>query len=170
MDWSKLPDLAAVTLLASAFAAVARRSQAYVSALWLTGWMMIALHFVAFIFVPLRDDSEHVAGFLGIASLAWAGMLFMWASVPYRQNRSSHLDAGDSSGNEYVFTSVSSLCIPLRSGHSTRRPCCSASLPLGIALFNLHKGVSHPLRWLWLAVLGALRFSCWLFNRRPATG
>jgi diguanylate cyclase (GGDEF)-like protein len=90
LDWSKLPDLAAVGLLAVAFATVARRSQTQVSAWWLAGWVMIALHYAGFIFVSSPGRFGAIALYIGVASFAWAGILFMWASVPTRQNRSSH--------------------------------------------------------------------------------
>ncbi len=51
MDWGKLPDIVAVGLLASAFASVARRNYTRISGIWLTGWLLIALHFVAFLLV-----------------------------------------------------------------------------------------------------------------------
>lgn len=84
MDWSKLPDVGAIALLTCAFGSVARRSQTQVSGLWLTGWLMIGLHFVAFLVAPALGSWATLATLIGLASLAWAGVLFMWASVPYR--------------------------------------------------------------------------------------
>jgi diguanylate cyclase (GGDEF)-like protein len=89
VDWSKLPDLVAVALLTVAFASVARRGRNPVSGLWLTAWGMIALHFVAFMFAPFPGVLGNVAGVIGLTSLTWAGILFMWASVPYRTQNSS---------------------------------------------------------------------------------
>jgi diguanylate cyclase len=89
VDWSKLPDLAAVTALTCAFASVARRGQTTTSRHWLTGWVLIAVHFAAFIFVPAPRFWGMLANDIGLASLTSAGVLFMWASVPYRAERSS---------------------------------------------------------------------------------
>lgn len=89
MDWSKLPDLAAVAALTCAFASVARRGQTTASRHWLTGWVLIAVHFAAFIFLPAPGIWGMLAGDIGLASLTSAGVLFMWASVPYRVERSS---------------------------------------------------------------------------------
>lgn len=89
MDWSKLPDLAAVAALTCAFASVARRGQTTASRHWLTGWVLIAVHFAAFIFVPAPGIWGILANDIGLASLTSAGVLFMWASVPYRAERSS---------------------------------------------------------------------------------
>jgi len=90
VDWSKIPDLGAVALLACAFASVARRSQTPVSGLWLTGWLMIVLHFAAFLFAPLPGTLGLGAVIIGLCALTWAGCLFMEASVPYREEASTH--------------------------------------------------------------------------------
>jgi diguanylate cyclase (GGDEF)-like protein len=89
VDWSKLPDLAAVAALTCAFASVARRGQTTASRHWLTGWVLIALHFAAFIFLPAPGIWGVLAGDIALASLTSAGVLFMWASVPYHSERSS---------------------------------------------------------------------------------
>lgn len=89
MDWSKLPDLAAVAALTCAFASVARRGQTTTSRHWLTGWVLIAVHFAAFIFLSAPGIWGVLADDIGLASLTGAGVLFMWASVPYRAERSS---------------------------------------------------------------------------------
>jgi diguanylate cyclase (GGDEF)-like protein len=89
VDWTKLPDLGTVALLATAFATVARRSQTPVSSLWLTGWVLIAIHFAALIFATLPGLPGTFAVFVALVSLAWAGLLFMWAAVPYRKESSS---------------------------------------------------------------------------------
>lgn len=89
VNWSELPDLAAVALLAGAFASVARRSQAQFSKVWLIGWLLIALHFAAFVFLTVPGMGGTLATLIGLCALVWAGLLFMWASVPYRQEISS---------------------------------------------------------------------------------
>src|ERR1019366_10683029 len=89
IDWTKLPDLGTVALLATAFATVARRSQTPVSGLWLAGWVMVAFHFAALLFAPLPGFYGISASFVALAALAWAGFFFMWASVPYRKEPSS---------------------------------------------------------------------------------
>ena len=45
INWSEIPDLAAVALLTIAFSSVSRRNQTPQSKIWLTAWGMIALHF-----------------------------------------------------------------------------------------------------------------------------
>ena len=167
LDWGKLPDLAAVTLLACAFAAVARRSKAQVSALWLTGWVMIALHFAAFIFAPSEGMVGDIATFLGIASLTWAGTLFMWASVPYRRRQSSiwMLCSVIGANTLYVglilFSPDSWILIPAAT--------LFGILPLMIALVNLRNGI-HPLRWVVVLLYSALSIFLLAFQHRAGNG
>lgn len=90
VDWSKLPDLAAVALLTLAFFSVARYGRTSSSSVWLVGWLTIVLHFGAFMFLGAPGMIGDVSAMVGTAALAWAGILFMWASVPYRNHASSH--------------------------------------------------------------------------------
>ena len=144
MDWGKLPDLAAVILFASAFAAVARRSRAPVSKLWLTGWLMIALHLAASAFSTLPGQSGVVASFASITALAWAGMLFNWASEPDRTRRSSFWMLITMMGaNSYYFG-----LLALDPDNTWARTAAAATLgilPLTLALIGV-RGKNHPLR------------------------
>lgn len=89
MDWSKAPDLIAVVLLAWAFASVARRSPAPIPTHWLTGWLLIVVHFAAQIVAPLDGIAGAVGATVSVLALAYAGVLFMRASLPYRKEQSS---------------------------------------------------------------------------------
>jgi diguanylate cyclase (GGDEF)-like protein len=57
--------------------------------IWLTGWLMIVVHFASSIFLLFPGTGGSLATFIGLASLAWAGILFMWAMVPNRKEISS---------------------------------------------------------------------------------
>ena len=166
MNWIELPDLAAVALLAGAFASVARRGHTTVSKLWLTGWLVIVLHFASFLFLAAPGVWGKIAEALGLAALTWAGLLFMWASVPFRQLKSSRL----------IFAALlltNTLYIPLVTG------CLRAgwalipvsalfgALPLAIALMALRK-INHPLRWTLVGLYCALSIFLLLFQHRPS--
>jgi hypothetical protein len=88
-NWTEFPDLVIAVLLAWAFASVVRRSQMPDAGIWLTGWLMIVVHFASSIFLLFPGTGGSLATFIGLASLAWAGILFMWAMVPYRKEISS---------------------------------------------------------------------------------
>jgi diguanylate cyclase (GGDEF)-like protein len=144
-DWTKLPDVAAVTLLTCAFASVARRNPTPVSGLWLTGWIMIAAHFCAAIFVPAPGFLGTLANIISVCALVWAAILFKSASVPYRSRRSSSWMLRSLLG---AYT----LYIGLLISDSTPAWALNAAailigvLPLSVALAALRK-FSHPLRW-----------------------
>src|SRR6185437_2313736 len=89
VDWSRLPDLGAVALLTFAFASAARRSQTVDAGVWLVGWFMIVLHFTATMYDQMGGMAASVASFIGMCALVWAGLLFTWAAVPYRDRAST---------------------------------------------------------------------------------
>lgn len=167
MDWSKLPDIVAVGLLASAFASVARRNHTRVSSIWLTGWILIVVHFTALIFLPAPGFWGTVAGLIAIASLTWAGVLFMWASVPYREEPSSRwmLWILVVSGTIYI-------CI-LDTGEPPWLLNCAAILlgtgPLMLALQALRR-FSHPLRWMTVMLYFGLGIYLLAVQTRPGNG
>ena len=168
MDWGRLPDFAAVTLLACAFAAVARRSKAPASALWLTGWAMIALHFAAFMFTSAAGALGTVAVFIGLAALTWAGVLFMWASVPYRQRDSSFWMLGILIGTNTLYIGLSAF---VSNDSWTLAPAAAlfGILPLVLALLNVRKE-NYPLRWTTVSLYCALSVFLLVFQHRPGNG
>ncbi len=168
MDWSKIPDLAAVTLLALAFAAVAKRSQASVSALWLTGWVMVALHFAAFIFLNAAGRWGTIACFVGIASLTWAGILFMWASVPYRNRISSLWMLAVLLGTNTLYIAIT-LVVSTPSWALTAAAALFGILPLALTLINFRKE-NHRLRWIAVALYCALSAFLLAVQNRPGNG
>lgn len=144
MDWSKLPDIIAVGLLSLAFASVARRSYTRSSGIWLTGWLLIVLHFTSFLFSPAPRIWGLTADFLGLASLVWAGLLFMWAAVPYRQETSSRWML-------WVLLAANTIVlVALQDGVPPWTVRVAAILlgagPLTVALNSIRR-FHHPLRW-----------------------
>lgn len=154
MDWGKLPDLVAVTLLASAFSAVARRSQASVSTLWLTGWVMIAVHFGAFMFLPAAGRAGALTSFIGFISLAWAGILFNWAAVPDRDSRSNWRMFAIIMGTNTLYIALI-VFAPAAVWALKFAAVLFAVLPLAAALANI-KTDNHPLRWATVLFYGIL--------------
>jgi diguanylate cyclase (GGDEF)-like protein len=168
VDWGKLPDLATVILFASAFAAVARRSRAPVSALWLTGWLMIGLHFAAAAFASINSLAGECAAFISISALAWAGMLFNWASEPDRTKRSSFwvlitmMGANTFYFGLFAFDPSNVLARSLAA-------VTLGALPLTLALFGI-RGKRHSLRWATVACYCLLSVFLLAFQNQPVTG
>ena len=168
MDWSKLPDLAAVALLAIAFAAVARSSQASVSKLWLTGWLMIALHFGASAFDSAPGVFGTIADFVAAAALTWAGVLFMWASVPYRNRLSSRWMFAVLLGTNTLYIAITQVD-SAPSWALTAAAALFGVLPLAVALMSLGEG-NHLLRWVSVALYCALTVFLLIVQHRPGDG
>ena len=126
VNWNELPDLGAVGLLTAAFASVARRNQTHISRTWLTGWVMIALHFTALLFVGYNGGLGNTALVIGIAALTWAGLLFMWAAVPYREEGSSRLILVS-----LFFSNTLYLCLSVtRPGAHLSSTCLALTAPV----------------------------------------
>lgn len=168
MDWSKLPDLAAVTLLTCAFASVARRSQAKFTVVWVSGWLTIVLHFAAFLLLPATGRFQTFVTLIGLASLTWAGVLFMWAAVPYRVQASSWAMLAI-----LLFNNTLYLALILISGVPAWALDLSAflmgALPLALTLFVVDT-INHPLRWVTTGIYCGLSAFLLLFQNRPGNG
>jgi diguanylate cyclase (GGDEF)-like protein len=168
VDWSKLPDLTAVAALTCAFASVARQGQTAASRLWLAGWMLIALHFAAFMFLPEPGIWGSVALDIGLASLTAAGVIFMWASVPYRGERSSRWML-------YVLLATNALYVVLTctdhvpSWALNTSAILMGAAPLALALSAIHR-FNHLLRWVTVGLYGALSVFLLVVQHRPGNG
>ena len=168
MNWIELPDLAAVALLAGAFASVARRGHTAVSRLWLTGWLVIVLHFASLLFLAAPGVWGKLAEAIGLAALTWAGLLFMWASVPYRQLKSSRLIFAALLLTNTLYLILISGCL---SADWALAPVAAlfGGLPLAIAIAAVRK-FNHPLRWTLVGLYCALSIFLLLFQHRPDNG
>lgn len=165
VDWSKLPDLAAVGLLTLAFVSVARFGKTSLSRLWLIGWAMIMVHFAAYGLLPAPRPWTDLGNFIGTIALVWAGMLFTWASVPYRKQISSlwiFLALVGSSTlylGIWIFDSAPSWDLTLAAS-------LFGALPLGIAVYSLPR-FNHPLRWTVISLYLALSVFLLAVQFRP---
>ena len=168
MNWSIVPDLLAVALLSSAFAAVARRSLTPASGIWLTGWVMIAVDFAALIATPAIGAWGIAASFIALAALASAGILFTWASVPYRSEPSSTWILAGLLATNTLYIGLLSV------GPNSMWALVPAALllgavPLFITLLALPR-FNHPLRWMLVSFYVALSIFLLTFQNRPGNG
>jgi diguanylate cyclase (GGDEF)-like protein len=168
VNWSALPDLGAVCLLAGAFASVARRNQTHISKIWLTGWLMIALHFTASLFQSAPGAWGILDGIVLIGALTWAGLLFMWASVPYRQEPSSRsmLIALLLANTFYIGL----LAVgPVPAWALNIGAALFGLMPLAVALSAVKKFDSF-LRWTVIGLYVSLSIFLFIFQQRPGNG
>jgi len=168
LDWTKLPDLVAVALLTCAFASVARRGQKPVSRLWLTGWILIAVHFAAFIFLNAPGLAGLLSLDIGLVSLVNAGLLFAYAAIPYRQERSSRwMLVG------LLATNTAYICVADASPAADWLLSPIASLfgliPLLVALIALRR-FQHILRWMIVILYCSLALFLSTFQHRLDNG
>ncbi len=168
MDWSQIPDLATVGLLSCAFASLAKQERTPVSGLWLTGWLLISLHFAAFIFLSAPGKWGDLAQLVGLASLAAAGVLFMYSVVPYHEQRSNLI---------MLFTLLTTMTVyiaflveyPLYSWGLVAVSVLIGMAPLALSLIVL-SSFRHPLRWILVGMYLALSIFLLAVQRRPGNG
>ena len=167
LDWSKVPDLVAVILLASAFASVARKGHTSASGLWLTGWCLIALHFLALMFAAVPGFWGLISVDIGLVALAAAGLLFMYASVPYRKSRSSI-------SMLCVLLAASGIYIVLLNSDASRWVLTTAAVFLGlgpaVVSFIELRALRHPYRWIVLTLYVGLSIFLLFVQNRPNGG
>jgi len=168
LNWSTFPDLVAIALLVCAFASVERQGQSKVSTLWLTGWVLIALHFASGIYASIPGLRGSVASFLSLASLACAGVLFSFASVPYRHQRSAKwmLCAILFAHNAYLL--VLSFA-PTVNWALDSAAALYGILPLTVVLVS-YRRFHHPLRWMMVGLYGGLSVFLLGAQHRAANG
>jgi diguanylate cyclase (GGDEF)-like protein len=165
VDWSKLPDLAAVALLTCAFASVAHRGRSAVSGLWLTGWLLIDLHFAAFLFNVQNEFFQNLMQVVGFGSLVWAGLIFMWACVPYRDKLSSRLMLFVLLGSNTLYLAVL-VWAPANSWMFVPAAALIGAGPLLLAMLA-SRGFTHRIRWALVTIYCGLSAFLLLFQYRP---
>jgi diguanylate cyclase (GGDEF)-like protein len=168
LDWSRLPDVAAVALLTCAFASAAKRGQTVDSGVWLVGWFMIVLHFTAFLYDNVAGLVGTIATFIGMCALAWAGLLFTWAAVPYRNRLSSRWFMGVMVFNNTLYVALASFA-PHAAGALTFMAILFGALPLLIALITV-RTTSFSQRWIIVAIYAGLSVFLLAFQNRPGNG
>jgi diguanylate cyclase (GGDEF)-like protein len=165
INWSEIPDLAAVALLTIAFASVSRRNQTPQSKIWLTAWGMIALHFAAFVFLPAPAVWGILAATIGTAALIWAALLFVWASVPDREDIYSRwmMAALLTLNTAYIVL----LDLPTEIHWAMNLVAAMmGAVPLAIALFS-YRSLRHPLQRGMVAYNAALAVFLLAVQHRP---
>jgi diguanylate cyclase (GGDEF)-like protein len=154
VDWTKLPDLAAFTLLTCAFASVSRQGQTTGSKPWLIGWVLITFYFAALLLVDVPGLLGIIASAIGLACLTAGGALFMWAAVPYRNEHSSYWMMIA----QLTITAFYVILISSENVSPWALNVAAALLglaPLTIAVISL-RSFNHPLRWVLVSLYLAL--------------
>jgi diguanylate cyclase len=154
MDWSKIPDVLAVASLACAFFSISRQNRTAQHHLWLLGWIMIAIHFIGFMFVNIPGIVGTIGSIVGLISLIDAGVFFMWATVPSESRISSRRMALVTLVSMAVYAGLASL----DSAPGWAFDACAVFIaigPLTVGLFYI-RNAQHALRWLTIGLQFAL--------------
>lgn len=155
MDWSKIPDVLAIACLASAFFSISRRHRTAQHQLWLAGWILIVVHFLAFLFADLPGLPGLIGNGIGLVTLVVAGVCFMWATVPSETRINSRRLAIVTAGSMSFYCILALLPIPLPSWLLDAAAIAIGLAPLSVAIYYLRYS-QHALRWLTVGLQFAL--------------
>ena len=154
MDWTKIPDVLAIAALSCAFFSISRRNRTPQQILWLTGWIMIVIHFLAFIFASLDGPAGIAGQIIGLDSLIAAGVFFMWATVPDESGISCRRMATVTLVSMSLY--ISMACLPGVPGWAFDACAVFIALgPLAVAIWYIRYR-QHLLRWLTVGLQFAL--------------
>jgi diguanylate cyclase (GGDEF)-like protein len=155
MDWSKIPDVLAIASLSCAFFSISRHHRTPQHLLWLVGWIMIALHFLAYMFADLAGLPGILGNIAGLVTLIAAGVFFMWATVPDESRISCRRMATITLFSMSLYTALA--CLP-SAPPGWLFDFCAVFIgigPLAVALTYI-RYAQHLLRWLTVGLQFAL--------------
>jgi diguanylate cyclase (GGDEF)-like protein len=154
MDWSKIPDVLAIASLSCAFYSISRRNRTPQQILWLTGWIMIVVHFIALMFIGLAGIPGEVLLIVALDALIAAGVFFMWATVPDESGIRCRRMATITLFSMSLYTALT--CMPNVPGAAFDACAVFIALgPLAVALTYIRYS-QHLLRWLTVGLQFAL--------------
>jgi len=168
LNWSVLPDIAAITLLFCAFASTARRHYSLAAHVWLIGWLMIAVHFVSLLFVKIPGPMGILAITVSLIALVSAGELFKTSVISFRNESSSRWMTGTLLVVNALYVTL--LTIDFRPAWVLNAAATLFAIgPLAIALVSLRR-VNSVLRWSTVIQNIALMVFLLVFQHRPGNG
>ncbi len=168
LDWTRIPNVLMIALLLCAFASLERRSPTHSSRLWLSGWLLVLLHFVASIFHKAPGIWGPLAFITQTAMSAGAGFLFMYAAIPERRQPSLRWFFGSLLAICTLYIAIVRL-VPGASWMLTSAAALFGVCPLIYVLFAAHRGHS-PHRWVLVFVFCALSIFLLIFQNKPGFG
>ena len=168
MDWSRIPNVVVIALLLCAFASLERHSPTPSSRLWLSGWLMVLLHFIAAIFQHLPGIWGPLAFITQAALFAGAGFLYIYAAIPDHRQASCRWMLGSLMAVSTLYIAL----VRLAPGGRWMLTVSAALLglcPLTVMLLSPRR-VNFTLRWVLVLIYGALSISLLIIQYQPAHG
>jgi len=164
IDWSKIPDILAISSLACAFASILRHNRTAAHRLWLVGWSLIVVHFIAFMFMELPGIGGLLNTMISLTALLAAAICFMWATVPSETKVRSRRMACVAFVTTASYIVLAAL--PSAPGWAFDASAILIALgPLTVALTYRRYG-QHSLRWLTVALHFALGAELMVLRRQ----
>jgi diguanylate cyclase (GGDEF)-like protein len=132
------------------------------------GWLMILLHSASRVFMSAPGIWGMLDYIVLSSSLTWAGVMFMYASIPYREDRSSRWMLGSLSAANTLY--IIALTIA-PAGHWTLKLAAAVLgiSPLSVTLSSIRR-VNHPLRWILVVLYASLSIFLLIFQNRRVNG
>ncbi len=135
------------------------------SGVWLVGWIMIAVHFAASLFEREAGFAGNLATWIALSALASAGILFMWASVPYRQRASSRWMLAGVTGSSVLYIGLLAM---LKNPGWLLDPAALlfCAVPLAVSLTTIGT-LRRPERWVMVTLFSLLAVYLLVVQHRP---
>jgi len=165
MDWSRIPNVVMIALLLCAFASLEHRSPTTSSRLWMSGWLVVLLHYIAAIFQNLPGIWGPLAFIMQAALYTGAGFLFLYAALPDRKHASHRWMLGSLMAASTLYIAV----VRLAPGGHWLLTLIAISLglcPLTVTFLSA-RSAHHPLRWVLVMIYGALSIFLVSLQNRP---
>jgi diguanylate cyclase (GGDEF)-like protein len=129
---------------------------------------MVVFHFAAFLFLNFSGIVGILATVAGLSALIWAGLLFMWASVPYRREISSRAMFIALGATNTLYIIVLTVT-PETAWAMNIAASLLGVLPLLVALWVV-RNFNRPLRWIVVSLYCALSIFILSIQHRPSNG
>jgi diguanylate cyclase (GGDEF)-like protein len=168
MDWSRIANVVTVALLLCAFASLDRRSPTSSSRLWLAGWLMVMLHYIAAMFQNIPGIWGQLAFVVQMALFTGAGFLYIYAAIPDRTQASYRWMLGSLMAASTFYIAVVHLA-PDAHWMLAVSAALLGLCPLTVILLSDHR-VNHPLRWILVLIYGALSIFLLSLRNWPGDG
>ena len=168
MNWNQLPDLAAVVLLTCAFASTVRRSRTLSADFWLIGWLLVAAHFAASLFLHIPGTVGSAAMYSGTISLVIAGVIFQSAVIPHGNEPSWRwMPLLLAAANTLYMILLIHENLPAWAMNATAALFGAGTLAITLAAL---KRINSRLRWATVLLNSSLSAFLLYFQHRPGNG
>ncbi len=157
-----------IALLLCAFASLERRSPTPSSRLWLAGWLLVLLHFIASIFHRTPGIWGPLAFIVQSAMSSGAGFLFMYAAIPDRRQLSSRWFFGLLMATSTLYIAIVRLA-PGENWMLTAAAALFGLAPLAFMLIARRRNHSSHL-WILVLIFCALSIFLLNFQNKPGYG